>query len=208
MRALPNMHVLVAADPGEVWPAVKAAVEMDGPVFVRLGRAVTQVLHDENNTIFIPGKAELLRDGKDVCLMAVGMMVNESIKAAELLEAKGISASVLNLRSVKPIDVEAITSQAKKTGAVVVSEDHNRYGGAGGAVAEVFVPLLSRPHGTGCPGGYLCGIRQKRPAAEKYGLTAEHIAQKAEKSHGKERFSCWIKPRSRRCVPKRQSCAA
>ncbi len=182
MRALPNMHVLVAADPGEVWPAVKAAVEMEGPVFVRLGRAVTQVLHDENNTVFIPGKAELLRDGKDVCLMAVGMMVNESIKAAELLEAKGISASVLNLRSVKPIDVEAITFQAQKTGAVVVSEDHNRYGGAGGAVAEVLSLCCPVPMEQVALEDTFAESGKSGLLLKKYGLTAEHIAQKAEKA--------------------------
>ena len=179
MRALPNMRVFVPADPGEVWPAIKAAVETDGPVFVRLGRAVTEVLHDEEKTDFYPGKSELLRDGTDVCLMAAGMMVNESLKAAAILQERGISASVLNLRSIKPLDVECVSALAGRTRAVVVAEDHNRYGGAGSAVAEALAATCPVPMEQVALEDTFAESGRADLLLKKYGLTADHICQSA-----------------------------
>mgnify|MGYP000190541633 CR=1 FL=1 len=181
MRALPNMHVLVAADPGEVWPAVKAAVEMDGPVFVRLGRAVTQVLHDENNTIFIPGKAELLRDGKDVCLMAVGMMVNESIKPRSFWSQRNFRQRA-EPAVCEPIDVEAITSQAKKQARwwfQRITTLWRRRRGGGGRFCPFTVPS---PWNQVALEDTFAESGKSDLLLKKYGLTAEHIAQKAEKA--------------------------
>ena len=120
-----------------------------------------------------------MREGGDVALFGVGMMVYESLVAADMLAEKGISAGVINLRSIKPIDIETIINQAEKTGAVVVSEDHNRFGGAGGAVAEVLA--LYRP--TALEQAALDDVFAESGTydelLDKYGLTARHIVEKA-----------------------------
>lgn len=180
MRSLPNMKVLVAADPGEVKAAVFEAIRTPGPVYVRLGRSVGGYVHeDPDNVPYQLGKAEILKNGSDVTLIAVGIMVEQSLKAAEMLETKGVSSRVINLRTVKPIDKETIEAAARETGAIVVSEDHNCFGGTFGAVAETValtcpVPIervaLEDTFGESGKGSLLI---------EKYGLTASHICEKA-----------------------------
>ena len=182
MRALPNMKVVIAADPGEVYAAVKAAIMVDGPVYVRLGRAQTPVLHDGDITVMTPGKAELLRKGTDVCLMAVGMMVNESLHAADILKKDGINAGVINLRWVKPLDAEMIEAQVKLTGALVVSEDHNRYGGVGGAVAEVLSLRCPAVLEQVAIDDTFAESGEGHELMRKYGLTAENIVVKARRA--------------------------
>lgn len=183
MRALPNMKVIVAADPGEVKAAVFEAIRTPGPVYVRLGRNVGGYVHTNPNEVSIKlGKAEVLKEGKDVTLAAVGIMVEQSLKAAEELEKQGISAKVINLRTIKPIDTDTLTTAAKETGAIVTVEDHNCYGGTFGAVAETIalnypVPIervaLEDTFGESGNGALL---------VEKYGLTVDNICKKAKKA--------------------------
>jgi transketolase len=181
MRVLPEMKVIVAADPGEVTAALRVAVNTPGPVFLRLGRAETEVIHENENEVdFKIGKAEILRDGKDVTLMAVGMMVWESLKAAQELEKEGISARVVNIRTIKPIDTNVILSAAIETGAIVTSEDHSCIGGLGSAVAEVLVNNYPVPmsqvaiQDTFAESGECCLL------LNKYKLTADEIYNKAK----------------------------
>jgi len=178
MRAIPNMTVLVPADAVETKKAVWAAVRHDGPVYIRLGRpAVPQIFGDDYE--FAIGRAVLLREGGDVAIMATGIMVAEALQAADLLAEEGIAASVVNVSSIKPLDVETIVSVARRCGAVVTAEEHNILGGLGGAIAEVLaenhpVPMVR------------VGVRDVfgrsgTPEAllEAYGLTARDIHRAA-----------------------------
>lgn len=185
MRAIPNMKVLVAADPGEVGAALMAALRTPGPVYLRLGRAATEVLH-EGETAFEIGKAEILATGADVSLMAVGMMVAESLRAREMLGAEGIDAEVVNLRSIKPIDAETIAASAGKTGAVVVAEDHNKFGGAGGAVAEVLAARCPVPMEQVALDDTFAESGECGALLNKYCLTARDIVRKAKKAIGRK----------------------
>ena len=144
MRAIPTMKVVCVADPGEVTAALRSVIREDGPVYLRMPRAPYEVIH-ENEPKFEIGKAEVLREGTDVTLMAVGMMVWDSLEAAKRLEKEGVSARVVNVRTVKPIDEEMIVAAARDTGAIVAAEDHNKHGGLGGAVAEVLVKRIPVP---------------------------------------------------------------
>ncbi len=183
MRAIPNMRVVVAADPGEVLSALREVVRTPGPVFLRLGRGEAEVLHEDAKKVdFRIGKAEVLRDGKDVTLIAVGLMVWEALQAAQMLAQEGIDARVINLRSVKPIDEQAVIAAARETGAVVVAEDANCFGGAGGAVAECLVKFAPVPMeqvalcDTFAESGEACLLMKK------YGLTKEEIYHRAKKA--------------------------
>lgn len=138
MRAIPTMKVVCVADPGEVTAALRSVLKEEGPVYLRLPRAPYEVIHEKEPEFQI-GKAEVLREGSDVTIMAVGMMVWDSLEAAKRLEQEGVSARVVNVRTVKPIDEQMIVAAARETGAIVTAEDHNKYGGLGGAVAEVLV---------------------------------------------------------------------
>ncbi|MBQ2859969.1 MAG: transketolase family protein, partial [Peptococcaceae bacterium] len=138
MRALPNMTVIVPADGIETKQAIKAAAEYEGPVYIRMGRPKVPVLFDDNYTFEI-GKGVVLKEGTDVTLVGTGIMVSKAVEAAELLAAEGISAAVVNISTIKPLDAELIIAQAQKTGAIVTCEEHNIYGGLGSAVAEVLV---------------------------------------------------------------------
>jgi len=183
MRAIPNMRVLVAADPGEVRAALMTAIRTPGPVYVRLGRGVGGVLHENPESVDFPlGKAEVLRDGTDVTIIGCGIMVEQGLIAAKQLETEGISARVINIRTVKPIDREAIEKAARETGAIVTAEDHNRHGGLFAAVSEAVVqtrpvPMeyvaLEETFGESGAGELLL---------QKYGLTAEHIAEQVKKA--------------------------
>jgi len=136
MRVLPNMTVIVPADAVETRAAVLAAAEMDGPVYIRLGRSGVPVLHDENNFRFEPGRAVTLREGNDVAVIACGIMAAAALEAAEKLAGEGVSVRVLDVHTIKPLDVQAVVEAAKITGAVVTAEEHSIIGGLGGAVAE------------------------------------------------------------------------
>lgn len=180
MRAVPNMTVISPADATESILAVEAAIKHSGPVYLRFGRLAVPTLFDRATYKYEIGKGVQLSDGKDVTLIATGLMVPEAIEAAKLLEADGISARVINIHTIKPIDRDIIAKAAAETGAIVTAEEHNVIGGLGSAVAEVLcethpVPMLR------------VGIQDKfgksgKPAVllEEYGLTAANIARQAK----------------------------
>ena len=147
MRALPNMTIFVPADAVEAAGAVRAAAALKGPVYIRLGRSGVPVLHGPDFQ-FEPGRAVVLREGGDAAILATGIMVAAALEAADLLAAEGIEVDVLDLHTIKPLDVEAVVAAAKKTGALVTAEEHSIIGGLGSAVAEALVenhpPLLKR----------------------------------------------------------------
>jgi transketolase len=136
MRVIPRMKVIVPCDYIEAKKATAALAKDIGPAFLRLGRENTPILTDEN-TPFEIGKAITMKEGNDVTIFACGVMVSEALKAAEILEHEHISVEVVNIHTIKPIDREAIMKSAKKTGAVVTAEEHQKMGGMGSAVLEV-----------------------------------------------------------------------
>lgn len=180
MRAIPNMTVIVPADAAETRQAVLWAAQYKGPVYLRLGRAGVDDIFDDNYT-FEHGKAVQIAQGTDVTLIATGIMVGPAVKAAEELKQQGISARVLNIHTIKPIDKEAIIKAAQDTGAIVTCEEHNIIGGLGSAVAEVLVenhPALMERVGvldtfgeSGTPNALVA----------KYHLTAADIVKAAQK---------------------------
>src|SRR3989339_137917 len=136
MRVIPEMKVVVPCDCNETRKATLASADINGPVYIRFGREAVPVITDEK-TPFVFGKANVVRKGKDVTIIACGSMVYESMVAADELAKENISAEIINLHTVKPIDAETIIQSAKKTGRVVTEEEHQIAGGLGGAVAEV-----------------------------------------------------------------------
>jgi transketolase len=136
MRAMPKMKMIVPSDYYETFKATKAAAEIQGPVYIRFGREKVPVVTDER-TPFIFGKANIIGDGSDVAIIACGVMVYEALVAAETLEKSGISARVINMPTLKPLDEEAIINAARECGAIVTAEEHQIYGGLGSAVAQV-----------------------------------------------------------------------
>ncbi|MBQ5702812.1 MAG: transketolase family protein [Peptococcaceae bacterium] len=179
MRAVPNMTVIVPADGVETKQVVMAAAEHQGPVYIRLGRPKVPVLLGDDYKFEI-GKGVVLKEGTDVTLIGTGIMVSKAMEAAELLAADGISAAVVNISTIKPLDNALVTEMAQKTGAVVTAEEHNIYGGLGSAVAEVLVETCPVPMAR-------VGVEDKFGESglpdellEKYGLTAANIAAKAK----------------------------
>lgn len=181
MRGLPNMTVLVPADGPEAKNAVKAAAEYEGPVYIRLGRSGVPTITDADAP-FVIGKGRVMREGSDVTLIGCGMMVAKALEAADALAEEDVSAAVIDMSTIKPIDRELIVEWAKKTGAIVTAEEHNIIGGLGSAVAEVLVEEALVPmervgiedvFGESGTGGEL---------VEKYRLTAEHIVEKAKRA--------------------------
>ncbi|MCX6767332.1 MAG: transketolase family protein [Candidatus Micrarchaeota archaeon] len=177
MRVIPNFTIVSPADAPEAKKAVFAAAGQKGPFYIRLGREAVPVMGERE---FKLGKAQTLRDGSDVAIMATGIMVCEALQAAEALSKEGVSAMVVNIHTIKPIDEQAVVEAAKKTGAVVTAEEHSIIGGLGGAVAEV----LSENHAVPLK---RVGVRdvfgesgKARELLEKYGLTAKNIAAAAK----------------------------
>lgn len=143
-RVLPNLTVFSPVDFIEAKKATFKMTEICGPVYMRLARAPFPIISKESDP-FVPGKANLMREGKDVTIIATGLMVSESLKAAELLQKEGIDIRVLNFHTIKPIDRGAIIQSAQETGAMVTAEEHQINGGLGSAVAEVLVQNLPVP---------------------------------------------------------------
>ncbi|MDO4442621.1 MAG: transketolase family protein [Slackia sp.] len=141
MRVLPNMRVLVPADYASAKAAIKLAAKTPGPVYVRMGRASVPCIYDEDVELEI-GQAHILREGADVTILACGIEVDEALKAADLLADRGISAEVVDVFSIKPLDEKLVLGSIRKTGCAVTAEEHSVIGGLGGAVAE----LLSEKH--------------------------------------------------------------
>ena len=180
MRAIPNMVIINPADAVEARAAVKAALEYNGPMYIRLGRLAVPVYNDPATYEFKLGKGICLKDGSDVTIVATGLMVDMANNAAKMLSDEGISARVINIHTIKPLDKDIILKAASETGALVVAEEHNVIGGLGSAVAEAVcesrpVPVLRV--GTNDVFGRSGKVP---PLLELYGLTAENIAEKAK----------------------------
>ena len=178
MRTIPGMVVINPADDIEAKAAVKAAYEHVGPVYLRFGRLAVPVINDNEDYKFEIGKGIVLREGKDVTIIATGLEVGESLAAAELLAADGIDAKVINIHTIKPLDEELVIAAAKETGKVVTVEEHSVIGGLGGAVAEV---LAEKQPTKMLRIGVNDTFGESGPAVElikKYGLDAESIYNK------------------------------
>lgn len=181
MRTIPGMVILNPADDIEARACVLAAAEHDGPVYMRFGRLAVPRVFDENYKFEI-GKGAVLKEGTDVTIIATGLMVNEALMAAEKLSDEGISARVVNMATIKPIDRDIIVDSAKKTGVIVTAEEHNIIGGLGSAVAEVVcetvpVPVLRV--------GVNDVFGKSGPAVQllhEFGLDADNIAAKAKEA--------------------------
>ena len=175
MRAIPGMTVICPADANETRRAVFAAAELDGPVYLRLARLASPVFEDEHP--FTIGKANVLREGSDVAVFATGLMVSESLAAAKLLEAQGVSAAVINVHTIKPLDAECVAAYARKCGKVVTVEEHSVIGGLGDAVADALLGKVDCAfHKIGVQDRF--GQSGKAKAVlEEYGLTAPQIAE-------------------------------
>jgi len=177
-RAIPGMVVVSPADPVEIEQATEAILKYDGPVYMRSGRSKTRRILQPDYKFEI-GKGRILRDGQDVTIVACGVEVARALDAADLLAAEGISARVVNMSTLKPIDTELLSRCARETGCFVTAEDHNIHGGLGGAVAEALAQTAP------CPIA-MVGVRdtfgesgEPEELAEKYGLTGPHVAAAA-----------------------------
>ncbi|HHX40100.1 MAG TPA: transketolase family protein [Armatimonadetes bacterium] len=176
--ALAGVRVFVPADEAETRAVVQAAAEIDGPVYIRCGRPPVPVVH-ESGCLFRPGKATVLREGNDLTLAANGIMVAAALDAAEELAREGLSARVLNLSSVKPIDEAALEQAARETGALVVAEEHLAHGGLGSIAARVLAARYPVPIGFVNLGDTYAESGDPRALLERYGLTAGAIGQQA-----------------------------
>ena len=180
MRSIPNMTIVNPADAVEARAAIKAALDYEGPMYIRLGRLAVPVYNDPATYEFKLGKGICLKEGSDVTIVATGLMVDMANNAAKMLSDEGISARVINIHTIKPLDKDIILKAASETGALVVAEEHNIIGGLGSAVAETVcescpVPVLRV--GTNDVFGRSGKVP---PLLELYGLTAESIAEKAK----------------------------
>ena len=180
MRLIPGMTVIVPADANEARKATFALAEFQGPAYMRLARLATPVFEEDYH--FEIGKANVLREGKDVAVFACGLMVNEALEAAKLLSAEGIEISVINVHTIKPIDAACVTEYAQKCGNVVTVEEHSVIGGLGDAVADVLM-------GKVCCKFRKIGVNdqfgQSGKAADvlrEYGLTADQIAARIKET--------------------------
>ena len=179
MRVLPNMTVTVPADAAETAAILRWAVSYQGPVYIRMGRAKCEDLTNPERP-FVPGKASVIREGADMTFIACGVTVAMAAAASDRLRQRGISARVLNMSSIKPIDREAVLRAARETGAIVTCEEHNMLGGLGGAVSEVTsaeYPVPVRRVGTQDTFGE-SGTADA--LLQKYGITPGHMEQEAE----------------------------
>lgn len=181
MRTIPGMTIINPADATEAKKAVFAAIDHDGPVYMRFGRLAVPVIFDDDYKFEI-GKGVELRKGDDVTIIATGLMVNEALQAHDLLKTEGINARVINIATIKPLDTEIILKAAKETGAVVTAEEHSVIGGLGSAVSE----YLSEEYPTPVVKvGVNDTFGHSGPAVkllDEFGLRAVNIAEKAKKA--------------------------
>jgi transketolase len=178
MRAMPNMTVVVPGDGVEARAAVFAVADHDGPVYLRLTRDPCPVVFDDDYHFRI-GPAVVVREGADVTIMTTGIMLGRAVEAAEALQAEGISAHILHVPTLKPLDVEAIVGAAEKTGLVVTAEEHTVNGGLGGAVAETLGEHRPTPMKRVGIADVFSESASNDALLEKYGLTSGHIARAA-----------------------------
>lgn len=180
MRTIPGMTIINPADDVEAKAAVEAAINIDGPVYLRFGRLAVPVFNDKDTYKFEVGKGVQLKDGKDVTIVATGLMVNEARIAADTLEKEGISARVINIHTIKPLDKDIICKAAKETGVIVTAEEHSVIGGLGSAVADAVTEC--------CPVPVVkIGVNDifghSGPAVDllkEFGLSAENIVEKVK----------------------------
>ncbi len=181
MRSIPGMTIINPADETEAKKAVFAAIDADGPVYMRFGRLAVPVIFDEDYKFEI-GKGVELKEGSDVTVIATGLMVNEALEAYELLKAEGISARIINMATIKPLDNEIVIKAAKETGAIVTAEEHSVIGGLGSAVSELLaeecpVPVVKL--------GVYDTFGHSGPAPkllDEFGLRAINIVEKVKKA--------------------------
>ena len=179
MRSIPGMVVLCPADDVEAKAAVRAAYAHQGPVYLRFGRLPVPVIHDPENYTFQIGKGEVLRQGQDVAIIATGLMTAEALQAAEQLAHQGISAMVINMGTIKPLDEALVIQAAKTCGRIVTCEEHSVIGGLGEAVCGLLAKACPTPvERIGVEDVYGRSGRAEELLAQ-YGLTADHIAKKA-----------------------------
>jgi transketolase len=180
MRTIPGMVIINPVDYAEGKACIKAALEWDGPVYMRFGRLPVPIISDKPDYKFEIGKAVTLKEGSDLTIIATGLMVFEALEAAEKLKEDGISVRVINMHTIKPLDRDAVCKAAKETGLIVTAEEHSVIGGLGGAVCEAVAECCPVPvvrigvndaFGTSGPGAEVL---------KQYGLTAENIAEKAK----------------------------
>nr|MBQ8244934.1 transketolase family protein [Oscillospiraceae bacterium] len=184
MRSIPGMTVICPADGVEAEAAVRAAYEMEGPVYLRFGRLAIPVFHEEDFNFQI-GKGEVLRDGTDVAIIANGLLVYEAIQAGEALAQQGINAMVINMATVKPLDEELVLEAAKKCGKIITAEEHSVIGGLGEAVCSLLsekLPTPVRRIGVNDEFGH---SGPAVPLLKQFGLSAEHIVEVAKEFCGK-----------------------
>ena len=174
MRVIPGMTVVVPADASEAKKAVAALAEFEGPAYLRLARLATPVF--EEDYPFELGKANVLRDGSDVAIFACGLMVSEALEAAKLLEADGISAAVINVHTIKPIDAQCVMDYAQKCGKVVTVEEHSVIGGLGDAVADVLMGKVNCAFKKIGVQDCFGQSGKAKDVLREYGLTADQIA--------------------------------
>ena len=180
MRTIPGMIVMNPSDDVEAKAAVKAALDHDGPVYIRFGRLAVPVINDRPDYKFEMGKGVVLREGKDVTIIATGLEVGESLEAAEKLAADGISAKVINIHTIKPLDEDLVVAAAKETGKVVTVEEHSVIGGLGSAVCDC---LSAKAPTKVMKIGVNDTFGESGPAVElikKYGLDADSIYAKVK----------------------------
>jgi transketolase len=177
MRALPGMVVVSPCDGLEIVKAVFAAAEHQGPVYLRLAGAMNSPMVNTSDYLFTIGKALRLREGRDVTVIATGTMVHESLEAAKLLEADGITTAVVNMHTIKPLDTDVVTRACAESALLVTAEEHSIIGGLGGAVAEFKATLEHTPPQlfVGIPDRF-CEVGEYKYLLKKYGLTASDIA--------------------------------
>ena len=185
MRAIPNMIVMNPSDNVEAKAAVKAAYEHDGPVYIRFGRLAVPVFHDEETFQFRIGKGDVMREGKDVAIIATGLMVNEAVNAAETLAREGIDAMVINMCTIKPLDEELVIEAAKKCGKIITCEEHSIIGGLGEAVCACLsekCPTPVRRIGVNDVFGF---SGPANDLLKEFGLSEENIVKTAHEFCGK-----------------------
>jgi transketolase len=177
MRSFPNMTVIVPADVDEAYQATLATLDIDGPVYLRLGGRVEEPSVSAADAPFRLGKAVTLRTGNDIAIIACGALVEMAVRASDTLRAEGIGARVLNLHTLKPFDRDAVLTAAAETGAIVTAEEHHLVGGLGGAVADLLaVELPTRMRMIGMPDEFAC-VGPTGKVRTKYGMSAEAIGE-------------------------------
>lgn len=182
MRTIPGMTIINPCDDVEARAAVKAALDFNGPVYMRFGRLAVPVINDAATYKFELGKGVVMRDGSDITIVATGLMVNEAMQAAEALAADGVSARVVNIHTIKPLDRELVCKCARETGVIVTAEEHSIIGGLGSAVAEAVTECCPVPV---VKIGVNDEFGHSGPAVDllkEFGLSAENIAKTAKEA--------------------------